>query len=202
MTAAKTAKRRRARKTSQPTAPKLPALDTRTRRPFITDHQIRAAYAAALAGVTYTRITGWQHQDDGTVRYAMPSGAALTYDPDATIPLTAWTPCPQRVHHAHPLATRADLMTAQISAARCTDPHTDSADAIHALTHGVQPLTPDPAATEPIARIPQPDDTVQVVLADALTTSQTSDDDTVQTDMTALRAALADDTAKEHPNHG
>ncbi|MEU9014319.1 hypothetical protein AB0D12_32020 [Streptomyces sp. NPDC048479] len=202
----RTKTRQHHRKPAQPkstAAPKLPALDTRNRRPFITDIQIRAAYAAALAGVTYTRITGWEHQDDDTVRYAMPSGAALTYNPDADIPLTAWTPCPRGVRHPHPLATRADLMTAQIDAAQCTDPHTTDADQADALTRGVQPLTPDPADTEPIARIPQPDDTIPVVLADTLTKSPTSSDDTVHTDVAALRADVTDtDAPKEHPDHG
>jgi len=107
-------------------APKLPTLDVRNRRPFMTAIQIEAAFAASLAGVTYTRITGWHELGDGTARYSMPSGAGLTYTPDADTPLTAWTPCPQGVRHPHPVTTRADLLDAQMVAARCTDPHGDT----------------------------------------------------------------------------
>lgn len=146
-------------------APKLPTLDVRNRRPFITDIQIRAAYTAALAGVTYTRITGWQHQTDGTVRYAMPSGAGLTYNPTAKTPLTAWTPCAHGTRHPHPVTTPRDLHDAQHDAASCTG-HTAQAD--------------------------------ERPLADQLTRPDPSNDDTQQTDITAL---LADhDTPQEHPH--
>ncbi|WP_329126193.1 hypothetical protein [Streptomyces sp. NBC_01353] len=115
-----------------PISPKLPTLDVRNRRPFMTDLQIRAAFAASLAGVTCTRITGWLHQDDDTVRYALPSGAGLTYNPAAKTPLTAWTPCAHGVRHAHPIAERADLLQAQMDAAACTSPH-NSAPAVRTL---------------------------------------------------------------------
>ena len=125
----RTRQRKNKKPTTKPTtgpktqATKLPTLDVRNRRPFMTAIQIEAAFAAGLAGVTYTRITGWHQQDDGTARYALPSGAGLTYQPDAAVPLTAWTPCPQGVRHPHPVTTRADLLHAQMTAAHCTDPH-------------------------------------------------------------------------------
>jgi hypothetical protein len=144
--------------------PALPQRDLRNRGPFITDIQIRAAFAARLAGVSYTRITGWLRQADGTVRYAMPSGAALTYDPAADTPLTAWTPCAAAVRHPHPITTPADLLDAQHEVLTCTE-------------HGTPTV---------------------ITLHDALTTDPFSED-TVQTDVTALRAAQDDDTAKEHP---
>ncbi|MFD3336100.1 hypothetical protein ACFWV1_26150 [Streptomyces sp. NPDC058700] len=101
-----------------------PALPLRERRPFITETQIAAAFAASLAGVTYTRITGWLPQTDGTVRYALDTGAALTYNPAAKTPLTAWTPCDHGTRHPHPLTTPDDLHHARTEAANCTSPHT------------------------------------------------------------------------------
>lgn len=124
--------RTRAKKPTKPSTRKRPApktntpaqLPTRPIQPeFMTELQTAAHYAAALAGITHTRITGWHKQDDGTARYHLDTGAGLTYNPDAEQPLTAWTPCRQNVRHPHPITTRADLLQAQINAARCTDPH-------------------------------------------------------------------------------
>ncbi|MFE6126681.1 hypothetical protein ACFQ6Q_00190 [Streptomyces sp. NPDC056437] len=210
MSRTKTAKRNRKQTTArpsvrtrpQPTSTPAPSgLPIRDRRPFITDTQIRAAYAAVLVGVTYTRITGWEPQDDGTVRYALPSGAGLTYDPNAKTPLTAWTPCAQRVRHSHPVATRQDLADAQIAAARCTTTHgnvsTDTETAVHAkVTPDFSVKAPgdiDPAATTANIPIARP-------LADVLARATGREDDTEQTDVTALRAQLAD-APKEHPDH-
>lgn len=100
-----------------------PALPLRERRPFITEPQIAAAFAASLAGVPYTRITGWLPHNDGTVRYALPSGAALTYNPSAKTPLTAWTPCDHGTRHPHAVATPTDLQQARAEAATCTSSH-------------------------------------------------------------------------------
>lgn len=122
-------------------------LALRERPPFITDTQIRAAYAASLAGVSYTRITGWLRQSDGTVRYALPSGAGLTYNPAAKVPLTAWTPCAHGVRHARPVTTPTDLHHAQTEAARCRDSH--SAETTTQVRTLVDALA-DPAETQPL----------------------------------------------------
>lgn len=104
-----------------PTAtPKLPTRKPLAQREFMTAIQIRAAFTAGLAGVTYTRITGWQHQADGTAHYDFPNGAALTYTPYAETPLTALTPCAHGAHHPHPVTTPQDLRDAQHQAASCT----------------------------------------------------------------------------------
>ncbi|MEU1078218.1 hypothetical protein ABZ404_37140 [Streptomyces sp. NPDC005878] len=144
---------RRHRTTHKPTPAPIPApaakgLDIRARAPFITDTQIRAAYAAAMAGVSYTRITGWLRQSDGSVRYAMPTGGALTYDPAAKQPLTAWTPCAAAVRHPHPLTIPGDLLDAQHEALTCTEHGTPTVITLH------EALISDPAA----------DDTVQMDL--------------------------------------
>lgn len=122
--AKKTAARRTTKKTTAaPAADPRPNLPTRDKTTphgeFITETQIRAAYTAALAGVTHTRIAGWQHHADETVTYAMPTGAALAYNP-ATHTLTAYTPCAGGYRHPHTVTTPADLHAAQNQAAACT----------------------------------------------------------------------------------
>lgn len=109
------------RKTTAP-APvaELPTRKPLAQRDFITAVQMNAAFTAAIAGVTYTRIAGWEHQADGTALYEMPSGAALTYAPFADVPLTALTPCAHGTRHPHPVTTPADLRQAQHEAASCT----------------------------------------------------------------------------------
>lgn len=152
---------------------KLPARKPLAQRDFITDIQMTAAFAAARAGVTYTRITGWQHQADGSAHYDFPNGAALTYTPYAETPLTALTPCAHGAHHPHPVTTPQDLRDAQHQAASCTGHHTPA-----------QPApTPAPAVR---------------TLADQLTRSDTSNEDTQQTDVTALRDGA--DTPQDHPH--
>lgn len=168
---------RNPKKPTRKTAPapaalaKLPTRKPLNQRDFITDIQITAAFTAARAGVTYTRITGWTHQADGTAHYDFPNGAALTYTPYAEKPLTALTPCAHGSHHPHPVATIADLRQAQHDATSCT---------------GHTPAIPTPT----------PEPTAVRTLADTLTRSDSSNEDTQQTDITALRA----ETPQEQTN--
>lgn len=95
---------------------KLPTRKPLAQRDFMTAIQIDAAFTAGLAGVSYTRITGWEHQADGTALYDFPNGAALT-------------PCAHGSHHPHPVTTPQDLRDAQHQAASCTGhPTTDQTD--------------------------------------------------------------------------
>ncbi|MEU9998064.1 hypothetical protein [Streptomyces sp. NPDC050848] len=154
MTTRTRAKKPAKKTTPRPRKPSIPApipdststLPTRERRPFMSDTQIHAAYAAYMAGVSFTRITGWLHQNDDTVRYALPSGAALTYNPAAAVPLTAWTPCKHGVHHPHPVTTPADLNAAQHAAATCTSSHTQDPGAVLTLADALTPS--DTTATD------------------------------------------------------
>ncbi|MFJ4887737.1 hypothetical protein [Streptomyces sp. NPDC088731] len=109
------------KKTAPPTRAVLP-VRPRTDPEFITEHQIRAAYAARLANLPLIPITAWQPQPDGSVRAHFPSGATLTHAPNAT-GFDALTPCPQgAMHHDH-ITTGHDLHAAATAAAHCTQLH-------------------------------------------------------------------------------
>ncbi|MGW7283888.1 hypothetical protein ACWGH4_00055 [Streptomyces sp. NPDC054847] len=123
----KTSTRKPSTRKTPAAAAKLPTRKPLNQRDFITAIQLDAAFTASLAGVTYTRITGWQHQADGTVSYDFPNGAALTYTPHTDVPLTALTPCAHGSHHPHPVTTPQDLRDAQHQAASCTG-HGDTTD--------------------------------------------------------------------------
>ncbi|MFF8422883.1 hypothetical protein [Streptomyces sp. NPDC015680] len=107
------------KKTAAPARAVLP-VRPHTGPEFITEHQIRAAYAARLAELPLIPITAWQPQPDGTVRAHFPTGASLTHTPTG---FHALTPCPQgAVHHDH-ITTSHDLHAAATAAAHCTQLH-------------------------------------------------------------------------------
>ncbi|MEU6016919.1 hypothetical protein ABZ826_23580 [Streptomyces sp. NPDC047515] len=109
--------------TSQPQA--TPAvLPVRPVHPdFITEQQIRAAYAARLANLPHTPIRAWQTAPDGTAHLAFPSGNRIHHTPDADTPFTALTPCAAGFTHTTPITDRTQLTNAVNTAAHCTDLH-------------------------------------------------------------------------------
>ncbi|MEE1812659.1 hypothetical protein [Streptomyces sp. BE133] len=109
------------KKTAAPTRAVLP-VRPHTDPEFITEHQIRAAYAARLAGLPLIPITAWTPRPDGSVRAHFPTGATLTHTPDAT-GFDALTPCPQGAVHHDRITTGAQLHAAAAAAAHCAQLH-------------------------------------------------------------------------------
>ncbi|MEV8101020.1 hypothetical protein [Streptomyces sp. NPDC088135] len=109
------------KKTAAPTRAALP-VRPHTSPEFITEHQIRAAYAARLAELPLIPITAWTPQPDGTVRAHFPSGTTLTHTPN-TPGFDALTPCPNGATHHHHIANGHELRHAAAAAAHCTQLH-------------------------------------------------------------------------------
>ncbi|WP_392838674.1 hypothetical protein [Streptomyces sp. LN500] len=87
---------------------------------FISEQQIKAAYAARLADLPLIPITAWQPNPDGTVRAHFPTGASLTHTPDG---FDALTPCPNGATHHHHITTGTELRHAAAATAHCTQLH-------------------------------------------------------------------------------
>ncbi|MFB7313036.1 hypothetical protein [Streptomyces sp. NPDC056192] len=89
---------------------------------FITDAQIKAAYAARLADLPLIPITAWTPLPNGNVRALFPTGASLTHTPNQA-GFDALTPCPQGATHHHHITTGQELRHAAAATAHCTHPH-------------------------------------------------------------------------------
>jgi hypothetical protein len=87
---------------------------------FITEAQIKAAYAARLADLPLIPITAWTPLPNGSVRALFPTGASLTHTPDG---FDALTPCPQGATHHHRVTNGTELRHAAAATAHCTHPH-------------------------------------------------------------------------------
>ncbi|MFJ1827407.1 hypothetical protein [Streptomyces sp. NPDC088178] len=107
------------KKTAAPTRAVLP-VRPHTGPEFITEHQIRAAYAARLANLPLMPITAWTPQPDGSVRAHFPTGASLTHTPTG---FHALTPCPNGATHHHHITNGQELRHAAAAAAHCTQLH-------------------------------------------------------------------------------
>lgn len=89
---------------------------------FISEAQIKAAYAARLADLPLIPITAWTPLPDGSVRALFPSGASLTRVPDQA-GFDALTPCPQGATHHHHITNGTELRHAAAATAHCTQLH-------------------------------------------------------------------------------
>lgn len=89
---------------------------------FITEQQIKAAYAARLADLPLIPITAWTPLPEGGVRATFPTGASLTRLPDAT-GFEALTPCPNRALHHHHITNGQELRHAAAATAHCAQLH-------------------------------------------------------------------------------
>jgi hypothetical protein len=89
---------------------------------FITEGQIKAAYAARLADLPLIPITAWTPLPDGSVRATFPTGASITRLPNAT-GFDALTPCPQGATHHHHITNGQDLRHVAAATAHCTQLH-------------------------------------------------------------------------------
>ncbi|MFB7222399.1 hypothetical protein [Streptomyces sp. NPDC056227] len=88
---------------------------------FITEGQIKAAYAARLADLPLIPITAWTDpQPNGGIRAYFPGGASLTHTPNG---FTAITPCPNGARHIDHITNGHDLHAAAAAAAHCTSLH-------------------------------------------------------------------------------
>ena len=157
--------------------------------------EARAALAAAYARLPIP-VINWQTLPDNRTAAYMADDTLIVHTAHRAPLFTALILCPQGRRHEHPITDQATLHTARNLTRGCTSTHGAATDDQHqALTEGV--TTPPPP---PVIRAPKAITPVKV-LADRLAKSSTSNDDTQANDVTDLRNAAADDTAKEHPDH-
>jgi hypothetical protein len=203
-------RKRTARKTTAPGAPKLSLVKARKPLPirdreFVTDAQLYATHAAKRAGIPVHRIREWTDHQDGTATRLLTDGY-LHYTHE-TRTLTWRATCRMGALHTYTLNSPSTAARARVQAANCEEIHADLSTIPPLTGDELEDLgllqTPtwarkDVIGEQPTVSIPAPLGPKDRALIER---TQPLSLDEIAAGIAARAAAADQDAPKEHPDH-